>query len=157
MEDEQSSTHAYNQSRPQRKLKMEMSLYSRSTTVIHHDIPWLIRHDTLSVRVRQSSGNRSGSGINGMHVNALCSRSWMSVSEMIWICRDNFKNNVSNACIMTVFKTIWNCREHFINNFFKACALKVFEKICNCREKMKTMPLKHAFWWYMKRFGTAEK
>ena len=47
-----------------RKLKMEMSVYSRSTTVIHHDSPWLIRHDTLSVRVRQSSGNRSGSGIN---------------------------------------------------------------------------------------------
>jgi len=40
-------------SRPQRKLKMEMSLYSRSTTVIHHVSPWLIRHNTLSVRVRQ--------------------------------------------------------------------------------------------------------
>ena len=51
-------------SRPHRKLKIEMSLYSRSTTVIHHDSPWLIRHDTMSVRVRQSSGNRSGSGIN---------------------------------------------------------------------------------------------
>ena len=46
------------------KTQNGMWLYSRSTTVIHHDSPWLIRHDTLSVRVRQSSGNRSGSGIN---------------------------------------------------------------------------------------------
>ena len=50
-------------SRTHRKLKMEMSLYNRSTTVIHHDSPWLIRHDTLSVRVRQHSGNRSGCGM----------------------------------------------------------------------------------------------
>ena len=42
---------------------MPMWLYSRSTTVIHHDSPWLIRHDTLSVRVRQYSGIRSGSGM----------------------------------------------------------------------------------------------
>ena len=66
-------------SRSYRKLKMEMSLYSRSTTVIHHDSPWLIRHDTLSVRVRQSSGNRSGSGINCMHANYLCGESGVFV------------------------------------------------------------------------------
>ena len=79
MEDEQSSTHAYNQSRPQRKLKMEMSLYSRSTTVIHHDSPWLIRHETLSVLVRQYLGNRSGSGMYCMHANDLCGESGVFV------------------------------------------------------------------------------
>ena len=59
-------------SRPHRKLKIEMSLYSCSITVIHHDSPWLIRHDTLSVRVRQYSDNRSGSGMYCMHANDLC-------------------------------------------------------------------------------------
>ena len=58
---------------------MEMPLYSRSTTVIHHASPWLIRHDTLSVRVRQSSGNRSGSGINCMHANDRCGESGVFV------------------------------------------------------------------------------
>ena len=52
--------------------KMEMSIFSRSITVIHHDSHWLIRHDTLSVRVRQYSGNRSGSGMYCMHANDLC-------------------------------------------------------------------------------------
>ena len=33
--------------------------------------------------------------------------------------------------------------------------MTVFETIANCREKMKTMYLKRAFWWYLKRFGTA--
>ena len=66
-------------SRPHQKLKMEMSLYSRSTTVIHHDSPWLIRHDTLSVRVWQSSGNRSGSGMYCMHANDLCGESGVFV------------------------------------------------------------------------------
>ena len=79
MEDEQSSTHAYNQSRPHRKLKMEMSLYSRSTTVIDHDSPRLIRHDTLSVRVLQYSGNRSGSGMYCMHAIDLCGESGVFV------------------------------------------------------------------------------
>ena len=66
-------------SRPRRKLKMEMSLYSRSTTVIHHANPWLIRHDTLSFRARQSSGNRSGTGINCKHANDLCGEPGVSV------------------------------------------------------------------------------
>ena len=66
-------------SQPHRKLKMEMSLYIRSTIVIHHDSPWLIHQDNLSVRVRQSSGNRSGSGINCMHANDLCGESWVFV------------------------------------------------------------------------------
>ena len=58
---------------------MEMSLYSRSTTVIHHDSPWLFRHDTLSVRVLQYSGNRSGSGMYCMHDNDLCGGSGVFV------------------------------------------------------------------------------
>ena len=69
-----------------------------------------------------------------------------------------FGNNVSKACILTVFKTIWNCRKHIENIGFKACALKVFETTWSCRGKnMKTMSLKHAFWWYLKQFGTTEK
>ena len=68
-------------SRPHQKLKMEMSLYSRSTTVIYHDSPWLIPHDTLSVRFRQYSGNRSGSGMYCMHANDLCGESGVFV---IW-------------------------------------------------------------------------
>ena len=59
--------------------KMEMSLYSRSTTVIHHDSPWLIRHETLSVRVWQYLGNRSGSGMYCMHANDLCGESGVFV------------------------------------------------------------------------------
>jgi len=66
-------------SRPHRKLKMEMSLYSRSTYVIHHVSHWLICHDSVSVR--QSSGNRSGSGINCMHANDICGESGVFV---IW-------------------------------------------------------------------------
>jgi len=33
----------------------------------------------------------------------------------------------------------------------------VFEKVWNCREKMKTRMVNCALWWYLKRFGTAEK
>ena len=52
---------------------------SRSTTVIHHDSPWLIRHDALSVRVRQYSGNRSGFGMYCMHANDHCGESGVFV------------------------------------------------------------------------------
>jgi len=59
--------------------------------------------------------------------------------------------------VCACFISIWNWRDHFENNVFKACALKVYETIWNCRENMKTMSLKHAFWWYLKQFGTVEK
>ena len=43
------------------------------------------------------------------------------------------------------------------NDVSKNTIVLVFETIWNCREKMKTMSLKHALLWYLKRFGTAEK
>ena len=54
---------------------------------------------------------------------------------------------------------IWNeIRRQFGDNFEKcrACNLTLFETIWKCREKMKTMSLKHALWWYLNRFETAE-
>ena len=75
-------------------------------------------------------------------------------SDTIWkLC----ENNVSKACVLAEFKTIWNCREHFENNVFKSRILVVSETIWNCRKiDENNVHLKHAFWWYLKRFGTAE-
>ena len=57
-----------------------------------------------------------------------------------------------------MFEAIWNCRKLFENNISKEWILTMFERIWNCREKnLKTMYLKHAFWRYWKRFGTAKK
>ena len=41
-------------------------------------------------------------------------------------------------------------------NVSYTCSLTVFETIWSCRENMKTMPPKHAFWQYLKRFRTAD-
>jgi len=61
-----------------------------------------------------------------------------------------WENNVSKAYILTAFKTTWNCREHFKKHFFKACALRYLKRFGTAEKTMKTMSLKHAFWWYLK-------
>ena len=68
-----------------------------------------------------------------------------------------FENNVSKACILTAFKTIWKCREYFENNAFLSMRSKgIWNDLKLQRILSKTMSLKHAFWWYLKQFGTAE-
>ena len=47
-----------------------MSLYSRSTTVIHHDSPWIIRHDTLSYLAEKTS---KATKLNAFNLTLLCS------------------------------------------------------------------------------------
>ena len=146
-------------SRPHRKLKMEMSLYSRSTTVIHHDSPWLIRHDTWSVRVR-----------NLRH--KLYARQW----SLWWI--RGLRLSVDRESLRTYGQKRRPCFNHFLidgqivhsdaiwndmlelqRQFRKqgiACNLTLFETTRIPSETiLKTMSLKHALWRYLKRFGTA--
>jgi len=111
--------------------------------------------------VRLHSQNNATKSNNHSHhqkhsnVSKACIR---TLFETIWNCREHFENNVFKACALNVFGTIWNCREIIENNVSKACILAVFETIWNCRVFMlKEMSLKHAFWWYLKQFGTAEK
>jgi len=68
------------------------------------------------------------------------------------------RGNVSKACILTLFETIWNCRKLFENNMSLKHAFWPYLKRFGTAENiLKTMSLKHAFWQYSKPFGTAEK
>ena len=116
------------------------------------------------------------------HVSKVCILTAFGNAEKsmktIWKCREKYENSVSKAYFLMLFETIWKGREKYENIVSKACILMVFETIWNCRETtennvsngciltlifetaeivLKTMSLNHAFWCYLKRFGTAEE
>ena len=115
-------------SRPHQKLKMEISLYNRSTTVIHHGRSGNVSNAYILAYLKRFRTTETFLKIVSLKHAFWHYLKWFGTAENF------FENDISKACILTAFKTIWNCRE-----------------------KMKTMSPKHAFWWYLKKFGTAEK
>ena len=63
----------------------------------------------------------------------------------------------SKAYIQPVFETIWNYKENLENIVSTNMHSDGIWNDSELQRKMKTMSLKHAFWHYLKRFGTAEK
>jgi len=55
---------------------------------------------------------------------------------------------------MKIIENLLFCIQDIFITYRPLYILTVFE---TAERKMKTMSLKHALWWYLKRFGTAEK
>ena len=81
----------------------------------------------------------------------------MSLKNAFWQCLKRFgteekkKENSYWKRFGTAEKTL---KTRMVNGAY--WHLRIVETMWNFREKMKTMPLKHALWWDVKRFGIAE-